>query len=395
MFERKQIIILESRILGKKNLIQVLTGPRQSGKTTLATQLTKRIKIPYLFVSADSIPTSNAVWISQQWETARLQLRHSKAKAYLLIIDEIQKLTHWSEFVKKEWDKDRRNNINIRVLLLGSSTLLIDKGLTESLTGRFEMIKIPHWCYREMNEAFGFTPEEYVFFGGYPGAAELIGDEMRWKDYIRQSIIETTISKDILQLTTIQKPALLKNLFEIACFYNGEILSYNKLLGQLTDAGNTTTLAHYQDLLNQVWFISGLQKYSGSRIQTRSSTPKWMAYNTALSSVYEGTNFNDIQNDLVRWGRKIEQSIGAHLLNHSRVENKQLYYWREGNEEVDFVFKSGKKLVAIEVKMGKARIHTGLLSFDKKYKNSKTFLISDDTFKWQEFLELDPNELFD
>ncbi len=395
MFERKQIIILESRILGKKNLIQVLTGPRQSGKTTLATQLTKRIKIPYLFVSADSIPTSNAVWISQQWETARLQLRHSKAKAYLLIIDEIQKLTHWSEFVKKEWDKDRRNNINIRVLLLGSSTLLIDKGLTESLTGRFEMIKIPHWCYREMNEAFGFTPEEYVFFGGYPGAAELIGDEMRWKDYIRQSIIETTISKDILQLTTIQKPALLKNLFEIACFYNGEILSYNKLLGQLTDAGNTTTLAHYQNLLNQVWFISGLQKYSGSRIQTRSSTPKWMAYNTALSSVYEGTNFNDIQNDLVRWGRKIEQSIGAHLLNHSRVENKQLYYWREGNEEVDFVFKSGKKLVAIEVKMGKARIHTGLLSFDKKYKNSKTFLISDDTFKWQEFLELDPNELFD
>ncbi len=395
MFERKQIIILESRILGKKNLIQVLTGPRQSGKTTLATQLTKRIKIPYLFVSADSIPTSNAVWISQQWETARLQLRHSKAKAYLLIIDEIQKLTHWSEFVKKEWDKDRRNNINIRVLLLGSSTLLIDKGLTESLTGRFEMIKIPHWCYREMNEAFGFTPEEYVFFGGYPGAAELIGDEMRWKDYIRQSIIETTISKDILQLTTIQKPALLKNLFEIACFYNGEILSYNKLLGQLTDAGNTTTLAHYQNLLNQVWFISGLQKYSGSRIQTRSSTPKWMAYNTALSSVYEETNFNDIQNDLVRWGRKIEQSIGAHLLNHSRVENKQLYYWREGNKEVDFVFKSGKKLVAIEVKIGKARIHTGLLSFDKKYKNSKTLLISDDTFKWQEFLELDPNELFD
>lgn len=395
MFERKQINTAEKRIREKKNLIQVITGPRQSGKTTLATQLTRKITTPFSFTSADGVPSSSSVWIEQQWEAARIKMKTSCANSFLLIIDEIQKINNWSEYVKKEWDKDRTNKINLRVILLGSSTLLIDKGLSESLTGRFEIIKLPHWSFVEMKEAFGFKPEEYVYFGGYPGAAEFINDEVRWKDYIHNSIIETTISKDILQLTTIQKPALLKNLFELACIYNGEILSYNKILGQLADAGNTTTLAHYQNLLNQVWFISGLQKYSGSKISVKSSSPKWLSYNTALLSVYSGKRFSESINSLDIWGRRIEQTVGSHLLNQSRLSDFNVFYWREGNLEVDFAIQKNKKIVTIEVKSGKAKFHAGLESFKKKYKTFKSILISDDSMPWKEFLRLDINELFD
>lgn len=261
---RKQFYEIEKRILAKKNLIQVITGPRQVGKTTLAQQFTERFNFPSFYVSADAVALQSNAWISQQWEVARLKMAETNSKSFLFIIDEIQKIEKWSEAVKKEWDKDRFNKINLRVVILGSSSLLIQSGLKESLHKRFEIIQLPHWSFTEMNEEFKFTHDEYVYFGGYPGAAELIGDLKRWRDYIRYSIIETTISKDILQPTQIQKPALLRNLFELACTYSGEILSYTKLLGQLHDAGNTTTLAHYQDLLNQIWMIAGLQKYSGS-----------------------------------------------------------------------------------------------------------------------------------
>ncbi len=322
-------------------------------------------------------------------------MKTSGSISFLLIIDEIQKINNWRELVKKQWDKDRLNKINLRVILLGFSTLLIDKGLSESLTGRFEMIKIPHWSFSEMNEAFGFTPEQYVYFGGYPGAADLINDEKRWKDYIHNSIIETTISKDILQLTQIQKPALLKNLFELACIYSGQILSYTKILGQLSDAGNTTTLTHYQDLLNQVWFISGLQKFSGSKVSVRSSAPKWTAYNTLLLSVYSGEDFNTSSSNPEVWGRRVEQAAGAYLLNQSRLHNFNLFYWRDGNNEVDFVIQKNKKIITIEVKTGKVNFHTGLEEFRTKYKPLKSLLISDESLSWKEFLKLEIIDLFE
>lgn len=394
MYEREQITIVEKRNLEKVHLIQVITGPRQSGKTTLAIQLTKKIKIPFNYVSADGVPASSTVWIEQQWEVARIKLKSFGSDSYLLIIDEIQKINNWSELVKKEWDKDRINKINVRVLLLGSSTILIDKGLSESLTGRFELIKLPHWSLTEMQKAFGFTPEQYVYFGGYPGAAAFISDEIRWRDYLQNSIIETTISKDILQLTTIQKPALLKNLFELSCVYSGEVLSYTKILGQLTDAGNTTTLAHYQNLLDQVWFISGLQKFSGSKISAKSSSPKWMTYNTALISIYSGQNFERTTSHPEIWGRRIEQAIGAYLLNQSRLLNFNLFYWRDGNNEVDFIIRKDKKIIAVEVKSGRAKFHAGLEIFKKKYKPFKTLLISEDSLHWEVFLKLNIDELF-
>lgn len=394
MYERKQLNLLLNRIQEKKNLIQVISGPRQVGKTTLAIQLTQKIKIPYHFVSADAVPASNQIWIKQQWDYARSAFKQSGSNTFLIIIDEIQKISNWSELVKKEWDKDRREKLNIKVILLGSSSLLIDKGLSESLVGRFELIKLPHWNYIEMKEAFSFTPEQYVYFGGYPGAADLINDIDRWKDYIRNSIIEPTISKDILQLTTIQKPALLKNLFELSCIYAGEILSYTKILGQLTDAGNTTTLAHYQNLLDEIWLIKGIQKFSGSKIKSKQSIPKWLVYNTSLSSVYEDFNLSALLQNLDKWGRKVEQAIGAHLLNSARVHNFKVFYWKDVNDEVDFVIQKGNSIIPIEVKIGKVKYHQGLTNFSRKFKIKKSILISDDAFKWQEFLMMDPNELF-
>lgn len=394
MYERKQLKIVEKRLQEKKNLIQVITGPRQVGKTTLAIQLTKKINIPYHFVSADAVPSANSVWIQQQWDFARIKLRELASKSFLLIIDEIQKINNWSEFVKKEWDKDRRTNTNIKIILLGSSSLLVSKGLSESLMGRFELIQLPHWSFFEMNEAFGFTPEEYVYFGGYPGAEHLIKNELRWKDYIRNSIIEPTISKDIIQLTNIQKPALLKNLFELTCIYSGEILSYTKIIGQLTDAGNTTTLAHYQKLLDEVWLISGLQKFSGSKIKTKASSPKWLIYNTSLSSVYDDSDFKSTKKNQVKWGRKVEQAIGAYLINSGRVNNFQVYYWRDVNDEVDFIIQKKNVVIPIEVKLGKIKSHKGLINFSKEFNTKKSILISDDAFSWQEFLKMDVGEMF-
>ncbi len=394
MFIREYIQKIEERVNDRTNLIQIITGPRQVGKTTLVLQFLEKVKIPHHYVSADMVPSSNLIWIKQQWDIARLKFKEHNSEKFLLVIDEIQKINNWSELIKKEWDNDRKNKLNIKVILLGSSTLLTQKGLSESLVGRFELIQLPHWTFKEMNDAFGFTEDEYVFFGGYPGAAEFIQNETRWRDYIRNSIIEPSISKDIFQLTNIQKPALLKNLFDLACFYNGEIVSYTKMLGQLKDAGNSTTLAHYKNLLDQAWLLTGIEKFSGSKISSRSSIPKWLAYNTALVSVYSEYNFSSIRSNPVLWGRKFEQAIGSYLLNFSKILNYNLYYWREGNYEVDFIIQKDKKIIAIEVKLGKLKFHEGLESFSKKYKLNQALLISDDGFRWQDFLKLDLSNLF-
>lgn len=394
MYERKHLRSLSIRVKESRKFIQVITGPRQAGKTTLAEQLVNKIKIPYNFVSADAILPSNSIWIEQQYEAARIKLQTSGAKEFLLIIDEIQKIENWSEVVKKNWDADSRNKINLKLLLLGSSALLLQKGLTESLAGRFEIIKLPHWSFKEMHDAFGFSPAEYVYFGAYPGAAGLIKDEKRWKDYILNSIVETTISKDIIQLTSIQKPALLKNLFELSCKYAGEILSYTKMLGQLSDAGNTTTLAHYENLLNKTWMIAGIQKFSGSKVSAKLSIPKWISYNSAFVSVYSGLDFKQSTTDPETWGRRVEHSIGSCLLNQSRINSFDIFYWREGNDEVDFIIQKGKKAIPIEVKTAKAKNYKGITKFTGKYKAYKNILISSEGLEWQDFLQLEADELF-
>lgn len=394
MFERQELQVLKKRILEQRRFIQVVMGPRQVGKTTMVNQLYKKVRIPGIYEAADAVAAGNSDWIVQIWETARNQIKLKAYKEFLLIIDEIQKITNWNEIIKKLWDEDSRNDIQLKVILLGSSRLLLQEGLTESLTGRFETIYLTHWTYSEMNSAFDWDENKYAWFGGYPGSAGLTQNENRWKSYIRDSIIETSISKDILMLTRIDKPALLKNLFELGCTYSGKILSLNKVQGQLHDAGNTTTLSHYLRLLETAGLLAGLEKYSSTQIRKRSSSPKFQVYNNALLSALQPKHLSETLNIPHEWGHIVESAIGSYLINQSHKENYSVFYWRERNDEVDFILEKQSKTIAIEVKSKVAENKKGLTTFRNKFNPSATYLIDNKNLSWQEFLTINPSELF-
>ncbi len=396
LIERDQKGVLGKRIEEEpRRFIQVIYGPRQVGKTTLAQQLVESTRLPVHFVSADLVAAGQSTWISQQWETARLKLKKSSQKEGIIIIDEIQKIDNWSETVKKEWDSDSLHQVQLKAVLLGSSRLLLQQGLTESLAGRFETTYLGHWSYGEMKKAFDFSPGQFVWFGGYPGAASLIHDEKRWAGYITDSLIETSISRDILMLTRVDKPALMKNLFELGCSYSGQILSFNKIMGQLHDAGNTTTLAHYLRLLDTAGLLGGLEKYSPAIIRQRASSPKFQAHNTALVSAQQQQRFQSVRENPALWGRWVESAIGAHLLNATLSQQMTLTYWRQGNAEIDFVLQQGNRVIGIEIKSGTDQKNKGMEVFSKQYNPYKTLLVGSSGIPWEEFLELDPGKLFE
>jgi hypothetical protein len=375
-YKRKQFQVLTSRLHEKRRFMQVLAGPRQSGKTTLAQQVAAACEIPVHFISADDPEAHGRVWLEKQWELARFQAREAGKAGSLLIIDEIQKVPAWSETVKRLWDEDSASRVPLKALLLGSAPLLIQKGLTESLAGRFEVTKLTHWSYGEMRDAFGWTLDQFIFFGGYPGAADLVSDEHRWKRYVLDSMVETTLSRDILQLQRIDKPALLRQLFTVGCAYSGQILSYTKIVGQLQDAGNTTTLAHYLELLEAAGMIAGLHKYAGQKVRRRGSSPKFQVLNNALISSQSEITFEQARKDPSYWGRLVESAVGGHLLNEARSEGIGVYYWREGQKEVDFVLKKGRFLAAIEVKSGKKEgVLSGMDEFSKAFRPKRLLVV--------------------
>ena len=393
MYERPYLKQVKSRVNEPRKFIQVILGPRQVGKTTMVNQLLAKLPTPHTYESADAISATNSTWLMQVWETARLKMKASDASEHLLVIDEIQKIDNWSEVVKQQWDKDTRENVNIKVILLGSSRLLIQKGLTESLAGRFETFYLGHWSFAEMEAAFDWSIQQYIYFGGYPGSAPLIDDEERWKSYVKDSLIETSISKDILMLTRVDKPALLKRLFELGCLYSGQILSYTKITGQLQDAGNTTTLANYLKLLSDCGLLGGLEKYAGSVIRQRSSSPKFQVYNNALLTSQGNETYADAIVNPKLWGRLVESSVGAHLLNHSVSERYNLHYWREGNNEVDFVLEKGDKVIGLEVKSGASAENVGMGIFNEKFHPHRMLLVGTGGIPYEEFLRLNPREL--
>jgi predicted AAA+ superfamily ATPase len=393
MFERPHLQTLIKRLAEPRKFIQVILGPRQVGKTTLVNQLVKKYPFDAYVVSADAIDAYNTHWLEQQWEIARIKLAQTGRKELLLVVDEIQKIDNWSEIVKLLWDNDTKNNIPLKVIVLGSSRLLIQQGLTESLAGRFETTFMSHWSYSEMHAAFGWNEHQFVYFGGYPGAASLVTDEQRWKQYVRESLIETSISKDILMLTRVDKPALMKRLFELACMFSGQILSYNKMLGQLKDAGNSTTLSHYLSLLSTAGLVTGIEKYSNNIIRKKSSSPKFQVYNTALINAQSNTSFEEAMGNPAFWGRLVESAVGAHLLNQAVSGDFALSYWREGNDEVDFVIEQ-KLLIGIEVKSGASQNKTGMAAFKKKFNPDKILLIENTGLSWQAFLQINSKELF-
>ena len=394
MFRRVQFNDLVARLAEPRRMIQVVSGPRQVGKSTMVRQVLQETAIPNMSVSADGVDKENTAWIGEVWATARARMLVGQHAEFLLVIDEVHKIANWSEEVKRQWDADTFNDINLKVIILGSSRLLLKDGLTESLAGRYELIRMPHWSYREMHDAFGVDVEHYIFFGGYPGGAPLTANETRWRRYITDSIIAPAIERDVLMTKTVYKPELMKRLFELGCSYSGEEISLTKLLGQLQDAGNVTTLANYLTTLDESQLLCGLQKYANDNARKYNSVPKLYVYNTSLLSALSGVSFEKVYTFPKEWGRWVESAVGAHLLNNAEESDYRVYYWREGNKEVDFVIERNRQCVAIEVKSGRRTTNAGLPELVKRFNPKHSFVVGTGGVPVEEFLQWNFGELF-
>lgn len=405
-YQRQELRLLLDRLVEPPHKLIIVAGPRQVCKTTLVRDALSRYRRDhYSFVAIDQpdevifpglmrdeadtfeqdAGPRNGAWLVRIWQRARVAARQS-SDGHILVLDEIQKISRWSDVVKGLWDADRAEGLKLHVVLLGSSPLLMQKGMSESLTGRFEPMRLSHWSFREMYDAFDFDLDDYIYFGGYPGSAPYIRDERRWRDYVNASLIEPSIEKDILMMTRVDKPALLRRLFHLGCEYSGRILSYNKMLGQLQDAGNAVTLAHYLDLLENAGLIRGLQKYAGQQHRRRGSSPKLSVLNTALMSAGSGYTKAEAQADRSYWGHLVESAVGAHLHNTGHPDC-QVYYWRESPHEVDYVIERGRKLTAIEVKSGPASGHaSGLDVFTDNFGKCRKLLVGEGGISLAEFL---------
>jgi predicted AAA+ superfamily ATPase len=387
-FERSQVEALSKRLTEPRRFIQVVAGARQVGKTTLVGQVLARLGTPAIFASADEPTLGDPAWLAAQWERARVLADHADRRSAILVLDEVQKIKGWSEAVKRLWDEDSRERRDLKIVVLGSAPLLMQHGLTESLAGRFEIVHVPHWSLAEMRAAFGFTLDQYLYFGGYPGAAPLVDDPPRWRRYLLDSLIETTIARDVLLMSRVDKPALLRRLFDLGCRYSGQVLSYTKMLGQLQDAGNVTTLAYYLELLAGAGMLTGLQKYSGAAVRQRGSSPKLQVLNTALMTAQSGLSPAEARADSEYLGRLVESAIGAHLANAAAAGECELFYWRERSREVDFVVRRGRRVIAIEVKSGRAPdAFSGLSAFSEAFRPARTLLVGGDGIPVEEFLE--------
>ena len=417
-YAREQISTLLGRLDGPPERLVFVAGPRQIGKTTMVRQALGRIDRPSRYLAVDepepstlpsfpgtdastlSIPDDATLpiagerddrWLVRQWERARAEADRSEG-GFVLAFDEIQKIPGWSEMVKGLWDADRRLGRDLHVILLGSAPLLMQRGMTESLAGRYETIRLAHWSFSEMSAAFDFDLPSYIYFGGYPGAAPLVRERDRWRAYVTGAIVEPNIERDILAMQRVDKPVLLKRLFDLGADYSGQILSYTKMLGQLQDAGNTTTLARYLDLLANAGLIAGLPNYAGSPHRRRASIPKLNVLNTALMSALSGYTFEEAKADRSFWGRLVESAVGAHLFN-TRTPELHLHYWRHRDREVDFVLARGPRLAAIEVKSGARRTSlSGLEGFGERHADCKTILAGEGGVPLGEFLSVPARE---
>ena len=394
MYKKAEYHTIKNRLEEQRRFIQVVMGARQIGKSTVVKQVLKDLDVPYQLFSADNVPATNGAWISNCWAAVR-SLKDSKGvESIILVIDEIQKIANWSEVVKKEWDDDTFHDRNIKVLLLGSSRVLLEKGLSESLAGRFEEIRMSHWSYTEMKECFDFSLDQYLFYGGYPGAASLINDDDRFQQYIQSSIIEATINKDILMDTPISKPALLRQTFELGAAYSGGLLSLNKMLGSLQDAGNTATLAGYIHLLDESGLLCGLQKFSIDTARRKASIPKLQVYNNALKMVYSPFTFEQAILDRKAWGHIFESGIGAYLVSQAFIHRFEVFYWRERNDEVDFILRKKGSVIAIEVKSNAEKQTEGLEKFRQLFNPQSSFIVGDGGIGVEDFFSMDIRKLF-
>jgi hypothetical protein len=417
-YQRPQAAILLKRLSEPVRWIHIVAGPRRVGKTTLVRHVLNEFPAHRrIYISADqteervdsSSPSpsvahatadtayavagvkANTAWLVRQWQEARLQASRGDAP-FVFAIDEVQKIPHWSNTVKGLWDADRAAGLQMHVILLGSSPLLVQDGLTESLMGRFEPIRMGHWSYEEMHTAFGISLDEYIYFGGYPEpvATGLYREESRWRNHVVGALIEPSIEQDVLAMQRVDRPALLKQLFWLGCNYAGQILALDNMAQNLREKhenteAHTGTVAKYLDLLGKAGLVAGLQKYSGSMLRQRTSSPKLLALNNALMAVASGYDFAAARADRSFWGRMVENAVGAHL--HNSGEPSMLAYWRKGKLEVDFVLARGQFVAAIEVKSGKAgRSMPGLGAFSASYPGSRQLVVGEGGIPLVEFL---------
>jgi predicted AAA+ superfamily ATPase len=372
-YERALLSTIRKELSRRTKVIQVLIGPRQVGKTTIAHQVQESIGIPTVYATADSPVPLDSAWIETQWRLAVAE-GLSSGGPVLLILDEVQKVRGWSETLKFLWDS-RPAKPEIRVLILGSSSLLMQEGLTESLAGRFFLHRCTHWSYPECRDAFGWSLEQWIYFGGYPGAVSFTEDESSWKRYIADSLIETVLARDVLQMSKIAKPVLLRHLFALAATLPAQCVSYTKMLGQLQDAGNTTTLASYLRLLESAFLASGLELFSQGKLRKRGSSPKLILWNNALVNALSTRTFAEAIGDKIWWGRLVENAVGAQLCNNLYSVEYTITYWREGNHEVDYVVARGRDVWAIEVKSGRSGKVSGLPRFLARYPKARSLLV--------------------
>ena len=413
-FGRAQVDTLIQRLSEPPERLIAVFGPRQSGKTRAVRQALSSIQQEYRYEAADGLEVQgdpkwatsemydenalpnqpNTHWLEMVWRQSRHRAWTSP-RGFVLVLDEIQKIDRWSEVVKGLWDADRMNGCPMHVVILGSAPLLMQDGLTESLAGRFELVHFTHWSYREMSEAFGLSLDEYIYFGGYPGAAAMIADSDRWMDYMRGGMISPNIERDVFSMVRVDKPELFKRLFDLGARLSGQVVSYTKLVGYLQDVGNTTTLTRYLGLLAQVGLLAGLPKHSNRLTSAKVPTPKLNVLNTALMSAVCGLSFDEARADRTHWGRLVESSVGAHLFNaaSSRTDVK---YWRDRNFEVDFVLERGSNLVGIEVKSGQSPVATrGLSEFQRRFQPKNTVVVGDAGVPLHEFLSVSPDYWLD
>ena len=396
MYQRRHLNILKSRMAEPRRRMQIVMGPRQVGKSTLVGQFTEGISVPFDFFAADGVNRFDSSWIPNKWQQVRMRMDIHSEQEHILIIDEVQKIRGWSEQVKKEWDEDSRSHRNLKVILLGSSRLLLQKGLEESLEGRFETIKMGYWDWQEMHEAFGFSMDEYVYFGGFPGLAPDIQDEDRWRKLMEDSIISPILTRDILEIEEIRNPALLRQVFELACIESAKELSLTKMQGTM-NSGTVPTIKNYLDILNKSMIVQPLQNYSPSRVKEKQSVPKMQVFNNAFRNRFGTFSFDEARVDPAEWGRLVESAVGAHLANRAMTDDYELFYWRnERRQECDYVLRKGQALVAIEVKSGSVDKTVGFEKFKEQFADKVTaaFIVGPHALPLDDFFIMDLKSLF-
>lgn len=394
MTQRAYFKIIKKWIEEPRRSIKALYGPRQVGKTAMVKEALASSSIPWMYVCAEDLEVADGLWLRKLWEEIRQKAKESDRKEAVIVIDEVQRVDSWNETVKREWETDTFNKTNVKAILISSASHLIQKGLTESLVGKFESMLIPHWSYREMKEEFGWSPEEYMWFGGYPGGIKFMENESAWKRYIKTSVIDTSISKDILLQIRIDRPSLLRKLFETGSLHSSYVLSLTQVQEGLTERGNLSTLSNYLGLLESTFLMTGLDKYTGERNRKRSSKPKFQLFNNGLFSAQSDKTFHEAKSDPQLWGHVFESAVGTHLLNSSYTEDFDLYYWFEKRMEVDFIVEKDNRMIVIEVKYDKNAPETGLDLFTYKFDPKSIYTVGEGGIPIEEFLLMKPTDLF-